>query len=152
MWAGDRVYFLSDRNGPVTLFYYDVKTKAVHEAIPNQGLDLKSASLGPDAIVYEQFGGISLYDLKTGQDASRLRFACRAISRNCARRLVNVGRRLSAAAISPNGARAVFTARGEIITRAGGEGRPAQPDEYAGSDGARAAVVAGRQEHRVPLR
>ena len=27
MWAGDRVYFLSDRNGPVTLFYYDVKTQ-----------------------------------------------------------------------------------------------------------------------------
>ena len=25
MWAGDRVYFLSDRNGPATLFYYDVK-------------------------------------------------------------------------------------------------------------------------------
>ncbi len=44
------------------------KRKAVHEAIPNQGLDLKSASLGPDAIVYEQFGGISLYDLKTRQD------------------------------------------------------------------------------------
>ena len=39
MWAGDRVYFLSDRNGPMTLFYYDVKTKAVHEAIANQGLD-----------------------------------------------------------------------------------------------------------------
>ena len=67
MWAGDRVYFLSDRNGPMTLFYYDVKTKAVKEAIPNQGLDLKSASLGPDAIVYEQFGGISLYDLKSGK-------------------------------------------------------------------------------------
>ncbi|MCX6636710.1 MAG: protease, partial [Acidobacteria bacterium] len=66
MWAGDRVYFLSDRNGPVTLFSCDVKTKAVREAIPNQGLDLKSAALGPDAIVYEQFGGIHLYDLKTG--------------------------------------------------------------------------------------
>ncbi|MBV8820924.1 MAG: PD40 domain-containing protein, partial [Acidobacteriaceae bacterium] len=29
MWAGDRVFFLSDRNGPVTLFSYDVKSKAV---------------------------------------------------------------------------------------------------------------------------
>src|SRR5579863_3671067 len=26
MWAGDRVYFISDRNGPATVFYYDVKT------------------------------------------------------------------------------------------------------------------------------
>jgi len=44
-----------------------VKSKAVREVIPNQGLDLKSASLGPDAIVYEQFGGISIYDLKSGK-------------------------------------------------------------------------------------
>jgi len=52
MWAGDRVYFLSDRNGPTTLFYYDTKAKAVHEAIPNKALDLKTVSLGPDAIVW----------------------------------------------------------------------------------------------------
>jgi tricorn protease len=26
MWTGDRVYFLSDRNGTVTLFSYDVRT------------------------------------------------------------------------------------------------------------------------------
>ena len=47
MWAGDRVYFLSDRNGPATLFYYDTRTKAVHEAIPNRGLDLKSGRSDP---------------------------------------------------------------------------------------------------------
>src|SRR5215472_444425 len=115
MWAGDRVYFLSDREGPATLFYYDTKTKAVKNAVPNQGLDMKSASLEPDAIVYEQFGGISLYDLKSGKtkpvpirvlgDFTELR-----------PKIVNVGRRLGSPAISPNGARAVFAARGEIVT------------------------------------
>jgi tricorn protease len=115
MWAGDRVYFISDRNGPATLFYYDIKTKAVKEAIPNKGLDVKSASLGPDAIVYEQFGGVSLYDLKTGKtrvvpirvqgDFTELR-----------KKFVNVGRTLGSPAVSPNGARAVFTARGEVIS------------------------------------
>jgi tricorn protease len=29
IWVGDRIYFLSDRNGPVTLFSYDLKTKKV---------------------------------------------------------------------------------------------------------------------------
>ena len=29
MWIGSRVYFLSDRNGPVTLFAYDTQTKQV---------------------------------------------------------------------------------------------------------------------------
>ena len=27
MWAGDRIYFLSDRNGPMTLFIYDLKRR-----------------------------------------------------------------------------------------------------------------------------
>jgi tricorn protease len=115
MWAGDRVYFLSDRNGPVTLFYYDVKAKTVREAIANQGLDLKSASLGPDAIVYEQFGGISLYDLKSGK-TKPVPIRVEGDFPELRTRLVDVGRRLGSPAVSPNGARAVFTARGEIIT------------------------------------
>jgi tricorn protease len=115
MWSGDRVYFLSDRNGPVTLFYYDVKTKAVKEAIPNQGLDMKSASLGPDAIVYEQFGGISIYDLKSGKPKP-VTIRVQADMPALRARLVDVARQLESPAISPNGARAVFAARGDIIS------------------------------------
>jgi tricorn protease len=51
MWVGNRIYFLSDRSGPVNLYVYDVTTKQVSEAIRNNGLDIKSASAGPDAIV-----------------------------------------------------------------------------------------------------
>src|ERR1022692_2661591 len=123
MWSGDRVYFLSDRNGAVTLFYYEVKTKTVREAIPNQGLDLKSASLGPDAIVYEQFGGISIYDLKSGK-AKPVTIRVQGDFPELRTRLVNVGRRLSAADVSPNGARAVFAARGDIITVPAEKGDP----------------------------
>jgi tricorn protease len=115
MWAGDRVYFLSDRNGPFTLFSYDTKSASVHEAFANHGLDLKSASLGPDAIVYEQFGAIGLYDLKTGKTkpvSIRVEGDFPALRA----KLVDVGNRLSSPAVSPTGARAVFTARGEVIT------------------------------------
>ena len=115
MFAGDRVYFLSDRNGPATLFSYDIKSKAVKEVVPNQGLDLKSASLGPDAIVYEQFGGISLYDLKTGK-IRPVPIRVRGDFTEMRPKFVNVGRTLGSAEISPNGARAVFAARGEVIT------------------------------------
>src|SRR5208282_5903655 len=106
---------LSDRNGPATLFYYDIKSKAVHEAFPNRGLDIKSASLGPDAIVYEQFGGISLYDLKSGQ-TKPVRIRVEGDFAEVRERLVNAGKRLTTPAISPNGARAVFAGRGDIIT------------------------------------
>ena len=115
MWAGDKVYFLSDRNGPVTLFSYDVKSKAVREAVPNQGLDLKSASLGPDAIVYEQFGGIALYDLKSGK-TKPVNIRVQGDFPELRTRLVNVAKQLMAPAISPTGARALFVARGEIVS------------------------------------
>jgi tricorn protease len=115
MWVGDRIYFLSDREGPVTLFYYDTKTNQVTRAIANHGLDFKSASAGPGAIVYEQFGELHLYDLKSGQT--------KAVAVTLAGDLpelrphyVNVAKRLRNADISPNGARAVFEARGEILT------------------------------------
>ena len=67
MWLGEKVYFLSDRNGPVTLFSYDPKSRQVKQLIENRGLDLKSASAGPDAIVYEQFGSPAPYDVKNGK-------------------------------------------------------------------------------------
>src|SRR5205807_1147989 len=65
MWVGDRVFFLSDRDGPMSLLSYDTKTKGVSVALKNDGLDFKSASAGPGAIVIEQFGAIWLYDLKS---------------------------------------------------------------------------------------
>jgi tricorn protease len=123
MWAGDRIYFLSDREGPVTLFYYDTKTNKITRAIANHGLDFKSASAGPGAIVYEQFGELHLYDLKTGQT--------KAVAVTLAGDLpelrphyVNVAKRLRNADISPNGARAVFEARGEILTVPAEKGDP----------------------------
>lgn len=65
MWLGRRVYFLSDRNGPVTLFSYDTVTKRVTEVLRNEGADIKSA--GPGAIIYEQVGALPLFDLESGQ-------------------------------------------------------------------------------------
>ena len=42
MWIGDRIYFLSDREGPVTLFSFDTKTRQVKALIKNDGFDLKT--------------------------------------------------------------------------------------------------------------
>ena len=123
MWAGERVYFLSDRNGPVTLFSYDTKSQAVREAIPNTGLDLKSASLGPDAIVYEQFGGISLYDLKSGKTKA-VQIRVQGDFPELRPKFVNVARTLGSPAVSPSGARAVFAARGDIVTVPAEKGDP----------------------------
>ncbi len=115
MWVEDKIYFLSDRNGPITLFSYDTKTKRVTQLIQNDGLDIKSASAGPGGIVYEQFGSINLYDLKSGK-SKKLNIAINADMLTVRPKFEKVGSRLRNAGISPTGARAVFEARGEILT------------------------------------
>ncbi|MGO8678084.1 MAG: PDZ domain-containing protein [Limisphaerales bacterium] len=116
MWVGNTIYFLSDRNGPVTLFAFDTRSKEVTQVVPNDGLDIKSASAGPGAIVYEQFGSLHLLDLSSGQnqaldirvtgDLPEVRPHFRKIE----------PKQIQSAALSPTGARAVFGARSEIFT------------------------------------
>ena len=115
MWAGGKIYFLSDRNGPFTLFSYDVKSHEVKQLIENHGLDLKSASLGPDAIVYEQFGSLHLYDLKNGK-TKQIEIRVAGDLPQLREHRLNVGKKLEEAHISPTGMRAVFSAHGEILT------------------------------------
>ena len=115
MWIGDKVYFLSDRSARVSLFSYDTTTKRVTQAARNDGMDFKSASAGPGAIVIEQFGRIQLYDLKTGQ-LSPVKITLAGDISELRPKYVNVSRRLTNAHISPTGARALFEARGEILT------------------------------------
>jgi tricorn protease len=123
MWAAGKVWFLSDRSGSVTLFSYDPKAKRVNQAFANSGLDLKSASAGPDAIVYEQFGSINLYDLKSGKTKA-VPITVTGDFPELRERLIRVGQRLSTAHISPNAARALFEARGEILTVPAEKGDP----------------------------
>jgi tricorn protease len=129
MWVGNKIYFLSDRSGPITLFAYDTVSKKVEQLIHNDGLDIKSASVGEDAIVYEQFGSLNLYDLKSGK-AHKVNvmvngdmLSVRPHFEKVGPLLANPGAPISAG-ISPTGARAVFQVRGEILTVPAEKGDP----------------------------
>ncbi len=115
MWIGNRVYFLSDRDNQITLFAYDTATKKVTELIENNGLDIKSASAGPDAIVYEQFGSVNLYDLNSGK-TRKVNITINGDMLSVRPKHEKVAKQITNATISPTGARAVFEARGEILT------------------------------------
>ena len=116
MWLGNKIYFLSDRNGRnFTLYSYDTGTKKVAEAIANTGLDLKSATAGPDGIVYEQFGSINIFDPSSGK-SSKVNITLNGDLGQVRPRYVRVAQSISNVALSPTGARAVFEARGEIIS------------------------------------
>ncbi len=118
MWTAEKpekVFFLSDRNGRFTLFEYDTRSKRVTQLVKNDGLDIKSAQAGPGAIVYEQFGEIKLYDLKSGQ-VKKVHITLSGDLASVRPRYEKVAARITNLALSPTGARAVFEARGEIIT------------------------------------
>ncbi len=116
MWVGNTVYFLSDRNGPSTLFAYDVNSKQVKQLVKNEGLDIKSAAATSDAIIYEQFGSLHLLDPASGSDrALDIHPVADLAEVRPHFRKIDVAR-IQAAVISPSGARAAFAARGEIFT------------------------------------
>jgi len=115
IWIGDNVYFISDRNGSNTIFSYDTKSKAVKQLFENKGLDVKSIAAGPDGIVYEKFGGIYIYDLKSGKPSQvNIRIAGDLPATRPHWEKAND--KIQGSAISPSGARAVFEARGEILS------------------------------------
>jgi tricorn protease len=116
VWFGSTVYFLSDRNGSVSLFEYDSKTKQVQQVLDNHGLDLKTVSAGPGGLVYEQFGSLHIYDPNSRQD--------HAVSVSIHGELAALEPHLAGVpaeaveniALSPTGVRVVAEARGDIFT------------------------------------
>jgi tricorn protease len=123
MWVGDTVYFLSDRDGPATLFAYDTHSRQVRRVLDNRGMDVKSASAGPDAIVYEQFGSLHLFDLQTGR-ARKLDVGIEADLPALRPHFVKAAKHIHSAGLSPTGARAVFEARGDVFTVPAEKGDP----------------------------
>lgn len=129
MWVGDKIFFLSDRDERYALYSYDVKTKRVDLLVKDSVFDIKSASAwsgdskSSAVIAYEQFGTIHLYDLKTNK-AQKVNIRVAADLVAVRPRFEKVGTRIFNSHISPTGARAVFEARGEIITVPAEKGDP----------------------------
>ncbi|HET6575685.1 MAG TPA: PDZ domain-containing protein [Fimbriiglobus sp.] len=115
MWVGSKVYFLSDRDGPTTLYAYDLASKEVKRVLNGEGSDIKSASACGDAIAFDRIDGLYLYDPKT-EEAKKLDVAVRGDLPGVRPRVEKVGRNIQTVGLSPTGARVVVEARGEILT------------------------------------
>jgi len=117
VWIGDQVYFLSDRDGPVTLYAYDTKAGDVRRVVDNPaGFDVASAAAGPGGIVYDQFGTLKLYDFatKTSHAVDVTLSAELPQTRPHVTPLSPLA--ILSAAISPTGKRVLFEAHGEILS------------------------------------
>lgn len=116
VWEGSTVYFLSDRNGAVSLFSYDTGTKEVKPVIENQGYDVKTVAAGPGALVYEQFGSLHLYDLASKQEHAvpiSIRGDLPSLTPHLAKIPASEVENID---ISPTGVRVVVEAHGDVFT------------------------------------
>jgi tricorn protease len=115
MWHGNSIYFISDRDGVMNLFSYDLATKQSKKLTDYKEYDIKWPSLGPEAVVYENGGLLYEYSFQTGS-AHNIPIEVRAEDLEARPEFKNVAKNIGSYALSPSGARAVLEARGNIFT------------------------------------
>jgi tricorn protease len=118
-WIGDTVYFASDRNG--TLNLHALPAAAERESSAPRAItsftdfDVLWPSGGPDAIVFEQGGWLWRHDAGS-EGAVRVPVRIGDDSAGALPRFTAVAGNIESFGLSPDGARAVFGARGEVFT------------------------------------
>ena len=115
MWLGDRVYFLSDRNGEFNIHSFDPKTKQVAQLTQFTDFPIVGATAGAGTIIFEQAGYLHLFDPATAR-ADRLKIGVAADLLETRPRFVKGGKYIRGSSLSPTGARVALDFRGEIIT------------------------------------
>ncbi len=115
VYAGGKIYFLSARKGKATIFKYDPATKAVSQALENDGPDIRSLQGDGSTLVYDRLGEIYLFDTNAGT-SKLVPIEIDADMPEVRPRIESVGDDLEHASVSPTGLRAVIEAHGEIFT------------------------------------
>ncbi len=115
MWAGDKIYFLSDRDRTMNLFVYDLKTKETAKLTNYTEYDIKFPSLGDHSIIYENGGFLYNYELASGE-ISKVPVTISNDLITGRNELKDASKFINSWAISPDGKRVVFGARGDVYT------------------------------------
>lgn len=115
MYYKDEIYFVSDRDRTANLFAYNTRTKETRKITQFTEYDVKFPSLGGDAIVFENGGFIYLHDLRTGE-TRKLNIIVAEDFASGRMKQVDASKFIFSADLSPDGKRAVFSARGDIFT------------------------------------
>jgi tricorn protease len=131
MWVGNRIYYLTDKLGPVGLNSYDTSTGAEREEIKGEGFDVKSATAGPGGIVYEKFGSIRIYD-PAARESHVVPIEVRGDFPEVRAEFKDIHESIDGASISPSGARVAVSTRGWVMTVPAKKGDARLLDETQG--------------------
>ena len=117
MWHGTTMYFLSDRGASQrnNIWAHDMNTGRKRQVTQFDEFDITFPSIGPDAIVFQAGGRLYLMELPSEKVTE---VAVRVVTdESTLRPRVARGESLiTDAAVSPTGRRAVFGARGDVVT------------------------------------
>lgn len=124
MWHGKDIYFVSDRGGEkrINIWAFDTETHETRRVTDFKDFDVKWPSLGPDDIVFENGGRLYLLSL-SDESVSEVEVQVPNDLPELRPRLKDLSRNISDFSISPTGKRALFGARGEVLTAPAGQGR-----------------------------
>jgi tricorn protease len=115
MWYKDKIYFLSDRDQRMNIFCYNLTTNQLNKITNFDKYDVKFPSLGIDNIAFENGGYIYLLDPETDK-FNKVTVQIADDYSSARTEIVDVSKRINSFGISPDGKRALFSARGDIFT------------------------------------
>jgi tricorn protease len=121
MWYQDRIYFVSERTGRMNLHVVPTSGGKTKQLTFYKDFDVKFPSLGDGVIVFEQAGYIHKLHLES-EKVEKVSIRILEDRVGARGKLQNVASNVTNYEISPDGARALFGARGEVFTVPAREG------------------------------
>ncbi len=117
MWKGDMIYFLSDRGdkNKANLWAYNSADKSFTQMTFFEEYDIKFPSMGPEEIVFENGGELYLFNYES-KESKKVKIEVPSEHISLRPQLKNLNDLNYSYWISPNGTRALFDARGELLT------------------------------------
>ncbi len=117
MWAGDKIYFISDRAEDMrfNIWSYDLKSKTAKQVTQFKEFDIKFPSKGDKAIVFENGGFIWRMDLAT-EKLEKVNVRIEEDLLTGRGGLKDLSKSVNSYDIAPDGKRALLGARGEVFT------------------------------------
>ncbi|MDE2356356.1 MAG: PD40 domain-containing protein [Alphaproteobacteria bacterium] len=111
---GGKIYFLSGRDGPVSVFAYDPASGQVAEVFKNTGPDIRSLSTDGQTLAFDRLGEI--FTLVPGGAPTKVEIDARGDLPDVRVHFEKVGDQVEHVSLSPSGLRVAVEAHGEIFT------------------------------------
>lgn len=121
MFIGREIYFLSARDKIMNLFVYNLDTKQTEKLTDFTEYDIKFPSHSDQYIVFENAGYLYKYSVKD-RKCEKVNVTLRNEGVFARSKWIDASKRVSAYSLSPDGARVLLTARGDVFSVPAKEG------------------------------